>query len=166
MAFITSGWLFARTMSKREESCDCTRTEWACGWFLMRMCLCVYMFSVRLEFRSPWLLLQFSRIFPYGSLNSLTHRICLPNKTNSLLCMGMRLSLPARAHFYSNTEQGKPKTGGRNRRLLKERGVKVGCVQKHGNRQNQCYCFRGRLKGCWRWFVTATKMNVGCWHAV
>lgn len=38
-------------------------------------------------------------------------RICLANKTNFLFCMGMRLSLPARAYFYGNGEKGKHKSG-------------------------------------------------------
>lgn len=50
--------------------------------------------------------------------------ICLLNKTNFLLCMGMRLSLPAWVYFYSNREKTRKK-----RTSLKGK-VRVGCVHK------------------------------------
>lgn len=86
--------------------------------------------------------------------------ICLPNKTNFLLCMGMRLPLPVLAYFYGNREKGKHKVGGG--KSLKGR-VRVGRVQKLRTDKTN-----GSVWRMWACYARADwgKMDALCWHAV
>lgn len=106
-------WLFAETMSKWEKLCDCAQTERASGWTNEHVFMCFYLIFLWLmsSLEKKALLNPSTSFVLVAQWTTFRPCICLPNKTNFLLCMGMRLSLPAWAYYYGN--KGKHKVGGK-----------------------------------------------------